>query len=133
MLRREESRHDFAFMTGVIVGALAGAITALALTPLSGSEAREKLRAHSGDLGVIKERALAAASTAKEKAEPVREKAAGVASSALEKVEPVKGKAMELAAKSPLPVGKTTTVDGEVTTDVTLPPIDTITTAATEG
>lgn len=109
MFRREESRHDMAFMAGVVVGAIGGALVTLALTPFSGQQAREKLRERTGDLHV-KERAAEVASTARERVEPVREKAtevaAGVASTARERVEPVREKALEIAAKAPLPVGR---------------------------
>lgn len=87
MLRREESRHDLAFVAGVMVGAVCGALATLALTPFSGAEAREKLRERTGDLATVKERAAAVASTAREKVEPVRERA------------------LDLAARTPLPVG----------------------------
>lgn len=108
MFRREESTHDFAFLAGVILGAIAGVLVAMVLTPISGAEARNKLREHSGDLDVVKAKAVDAAGTAKERVGPVREKAAGVAATAKQKVEPVKGRAMELAAKSPLPIGNST-------------------------
>lgn len=105
MFQREESRHDFAFMAGVVVGAIAGVLVTLALTPFSGAEARTKLRERTGDLSAVKDRAAGVATTAKERVEPVREKAAGVASTARDKVEPVRERAREIAAKSPLPVG----------------------------
>ena len=44
MLQREESRHDFAFIAGVVIGAAAGALATLALAPAAGSDTREKVR-----------------------------------------------------------------------------------------
>lgn len=38
-----ESRHNVAFMVGVIVGALIAAVVVLLQTPLSGKETREQL------------------------------------------------------------------------------------------
>lgn len=38
-------RHTVAFMVGIILGALAGAITTLLLTPLSGTQTRDQLTA----------------------------------------------------------------------------------------
>lgn len=120
MFQREESRHDLAFMAGVIIGAISGAIAALALTPMSGAETREKLRETSGNLGPVKEKVTTTASQAvapvKEKATeavhaasqavgPMKEKAAEAVSSASHAVGPMKDKAAEIAAKSPLPVG----------------------------
>jgi gas vesicle protein len=87
MLQREESRHDFAFMAGVIVGAIAGALATLALTPMSGAETREKLRDSTGNLS------------------PVKEKMSGVASSAGSFMASSKEKVADLAARTPLPVG----------------------------
>lgn len=120
MFQREESRHDLAFMAGVIIGAISGAIAALALTPMSGAETREKLRETSSNLGPVKDKVTTTASQAvapvKEKAAgavsaasqavgPMKEKAADAVSSASQAVGPVKEKAAEFAAKSPLPMG----------------------------
>ena len=117
MFRREESNHDFAFMAGVIMGAIVGVLATLALTPFSGAEARAKLRERTGDLSSVKERAAGVASTAMERVEPMREKASEVASNAKQKVEPVRDRAMEIAAKSPLPVGNSTKDDVEAAVD----------------
>jgi gas vesicle protein len=87
MMHREESRHDFAFIAGVIVGAVSGALVTLALTPMSGTETREKLKERVGDL------------------EPVKERAAGVATSAQHLMETSRERAADLVAKSPLPFG----------------------------
>lgn len=102
MFEREESRHDLAFMAGVIVGAISGALTALALTPMSGAETREKLRETSSNLGPVKEKVTTTASQA---VAPVKEKAAEAVSAASQAVGPMKDKAAEMAAKSPLPMG----------------------------
>lgn len=86
MIQRDESRHDFAFIAGVIVGAIAGALATLALTPMSGPETRERLRERAGDLG------------------PVKERAATVAESAQHLVTTGRERASELAQRAPLPV-----------------------------
>lgn len=100
MLQREESRHDFAFIAGVIIGAIAGAIATLALTPMSGNETREMIRSRVNDMDVddiktkathLKEKAAERASTVAHQAQPMMDK--------------VKTQVNEMAAKSPLPVG----------------------------
>jgi gas vesicle protein len=92
MFEREESRHDFAFLAGVLVGALAGAAATLALTPMSGSETRDKLRAQTSNLNVnvgdLKQRAGDLAGAAGTRVAPVRERVSG------------------LASKTPLPLGR---------------------------
>jgi gas vesicle protein len=85
-MHRDESRHDFAFIAGVIVGAIAGALATLAVTPMSGPETRAKLRERTGDLA------------------PVKERASTVAESAQQFVAAGRERATELAAKSPLPI-----------------------------
>lgn len=94
MIQREESRHDFAFMAGVIVGAISGALATLALTPMSGAQTREKVRQTTSnvDLAPVKERVTT-----------IRGSAATTAQSA---VATGREKATELAAKSPLPIGR---------------------------
>lgn len=88
MLQREESRHDFAFMAGVIVGAISGALATLALTPMSGAETREKVRQTTSnvDLAPVRERVSTirstAATTAQSAVSTGREKAGGLASKA---------------------------------------------------
>jgi hypothetical protein len=91
-LQREESRHDFAFLAGVLVGALAGAAATLALTPLSGSETRDKLRAQTSNLNV--------------NVGDLKQRAGDLAGAASTRVAPVKERVSELAGKSPLPLGR---------------------------
>jgi len=97
--RSDESRHDFAFIAGAVIGAIAGALVTLALTPMSGADTREKLRSRAGELGPIKERALEAAG-------PVKEKAGTLATTAAERSKTLaatgKERATELAAKAPI-------------------------------
>lgn len=97
--RSDENRHDFAFIAGAVIGAIAGALVTLALTPMSGAETREKLRSRAEDLGPIKERALDAAA-------PVKEKAETLATTAAERGKTLaatgKERATELAAKAPI-------------------------------
>jgi gas vesicle protein len=107
MLRREESRHDFAFIAGVIIGAITGAITTLALTPMSGNETREMIRSKVGDMDEIKGRAT----SVKDKA---TERASSVAESAKPMMDKAKAKTTEMVEKSPLPVGEDK-ADGTVT------------------
>src|SRR5919199_654776 len=45
MRRMVEERHNVAFMVGIILGGLGGALATLFLTPLSGARTREQLRA----------------------------------------------------------------------------------------
>jgi gas vesicle protein len=109
--RSDESRHDFAFIAGAVIGAIAGALVTLALTPMSGADTREKLRSRAGELGPIRERAMEAAA-------PVREKAGTLASTAAEKSKTLaatgKERAADLAAKAP--IGRTH--DGVDATDM---------------
>jgi gas vesicle protein len=109
--RSDESRHDFAFIAGAVIGAIAGALVTLALTPMSGADTREKLRSRAGELGPIRERAMEAAA-------PVKEKAGSIASTAAEKGKTLaatgKERAADLAAKAP--IGRTH--DGVDATDM---------------
>lgn len=118
MLRREESRHDFAFIAGVIIGAIAGAVTTLALTPMSGNETRDMIRSKV-DVDDIKERATSVKEKAAEKAATVKdmaaERASSVAGSAQPMMDKARAKATDLAEKSPLPVGNEDKADGTVT------------------
>jgi gas vesicle protein len=97
--RSDESRHDFAFIAGAVIGAIAGALVTLALTPMSGADTREKLKSRAGELGPIKEKALEAAA-------PVKEKAGTFATTAAERGKTLaatgKERASELAAKAPI-------------------------------
>ena len=97
MLQREESRHDFAFLAGVVVGAIAGAAATLALTPMSGAEAREKLRAQSANLGDIRQRAGEVVGAA-------QSRAGDVMATAQTRVAPVRERVTELAVRAPLPI-----------------------------
>jgi gas vesicle protein len=117
MLQREESRHDFAFLAGVIVGAIAGALATLALTPMSGAETRERLRDTTSNLG------------------PVKEKMSDVATTAGNLMATGKEKATDLVAKTPLPVGRNTEDEDRVmsetaSADTTKLNVPTTTTAA---
>lgn len=100
MLQREESRHDFAFIAGVIIGAIAGAVATLALTPMSGNETREMIRTRVNDMEMddLKERATHVKDMA-------AERASSVAQQAQPMMEKVKTQVTDIAAKSPLPVG----------------------------
>jgi len=101
MLRREESRHDFAFIAGVIVGALAGAAATLALTPMSGAETRGMLMARTSDLGPVKDKVVGMASNVPQMVAPVKDRAVQMAGSVPSKVEPVKERAVGFAHAVP--------------------------------
>jgi len=76
MLRREESRHDFAFIAGAVIGAAAGAIATLALAPGPGSDTREKLKERVATLDVetVKQRAATVSSSARDAAQRGKER-----------------------------------------------------------
>ncbi|HYI14650.1 MAG TPA: YtxH domain-containing protein [Thermomicrobiales bacterium] len=99
LTRSDENRHDFAFIAGAIIGAIAGALVTLALTPMSGADTREKLKSRAGELGPLKERAMEAAA-------PVKDKAGSLATTAAEKGKTLaatgKERAADLAAKAPI-------------------------------
>ena len=52
MRRMAEERHNVAFMVGIILGGLGGALATLFLTPLSGARTREQLRARLAEIQV---------------------------------------------------------------------------------
>lgn len=111
MLQREESRHDFAFIAGVIIGAVAGAVATLALTPMSGNETREMIRSRVNEMDVEE---------LKHKAADLKTKASESVTPAMEKV---KAQVEDMAAKSPLPVGDDeATTETETVTELTPPP-----------
>jgi len=99
LTRSDENRHDFAFIAGVVIGAISGALVTLALTPMSGADTREKLRSRAEELGPMRERAMEAAG-------PVKEKAGSMVSTAAEKAQTLaasgKERAVGLAAKAPI-------------------------------
>ena len=97
MLQREESRHDFAFIAGVIIGAVAGAVATLALTPMSGNETREMIRSRVNEMDVDE---------IKHKAADLKTKASEGVSNVAHQAQPAMGKVKDMAAKSPLPVGE---------------------------
>lgn len=108
-MRREESRHDFAFFAGVIIGAVAGAIATLALAPRADGQAREKLRerVQQVDIDQIRERARAASETVREtatsRASELRERASsGEGAGSL--IGTARERATEAVNRSPLPV-----------------------------
>lgn len=110
MTRSDENRHDFAFIAGVVIGAISGALVTLALTPMSGADTREKLRSRAEELGPMRERAMEAAAPMRERAMgaagPVKEKAGTLASTAAGRAQTLassgKERAAGLAAKAPI-------------------------------
>jgi gas vesicle protein len=97
MLQREESRHDFAFIAGVVIGAIAGALVTLALAPMSGDQTREAIRTKVNELPL---------DDLKHKADDIKEKAAERASEVAHQAQPVmdkvKTQVSDIAAKTPL-------------------------------
>lgn len=51
-MARDREQHNVAFMVGVLLGALGGAVGTLLLTPLSGQQTREQLNGRLGGAGV---------------------------------------------------------------------------------
>jgi gas vesicle protein len=115
MIKREESRHDFAFLAGVVIGAVAGAMATLAMSPSTGAEARDKLRARMNELDVegMKERARNAANTGAERVKGI----AGEDSGPGQIIASTKAKVTDLVERSPLPVGGK---DGDLSEDAEL-------------
>lgn len=116
MPRRDESRHDFAFLAGVIIGAIAGAIVTLILAPGSGNETREKLRGKVQDFDVdsVRQRAMHARETVKERAgeqaeriKEMKDQAPAVSDLAAT----AKSKANDLAERAPIGRNSDSTVD----------------------
>lgn len=101
MIKREESRHDFAFMAGVVIGAVAGALATLALAPRAGSDTRERLRSRMQELPVddLRSRASHLRETAATQSEKIRE-----AASSSEVVQSTRSRVTDLVDRSPLPV-----------------------------
>lgn len=101
MIKREESRHDFAFMAGVVIGAVAGALATLALAPRAGSDTRERLRSRMQDMPVddLRSRASNLREAAVERSEKLRE-----AAGSSEVVQSTRSRVTDLVDRSPLPV-----------------------------
>src|SRR5690606_22567985 len=112
MIKREESRHDFALLAGVVIGAVAGAMATLAMSPSTGAEARDKLRARMNELDVegMKERARNVASTGAERVKGMAGEDAGPG----QVIASTKAKVADLVERSPLPVGGK---DGDLSED----------------
>ncbi len=64
----ESDGHQGAFFFGVILGAIAGALAALLVTPKSGPELREELLGQAGDM---QQRVTEATATARERSEGI--------------------------------------------------------------
>ncbi|CAN5469508.1 hypothetical protein BH23CHL2_BH23CHL2_03910 [soil metagenome] len=104
MIKREESRHDFAFMAGVVIGAVAGALATLALAPRAGTETRERLRSRMQEMPVddIRARASNLREVAVAGTERIRE--AAESASASDVVQATRSRVTDLVDRSPLPV-----------------------------
>ena len=101
MIKREESRHDFAFMAGVVIGAVAGALATLALAPRAGSDTRERLRSRMQEMPVddLRSRASHLREAAAERSEKLRE-----AATSSDVVQSTRSRMTDLVDRSPLPV-----------------------------
>lgn len=117
MLHREESRHDFAFIAGVIIGAIAGAVATLALTPMSGNETREMIRSRVNEVDVDELKTKATGLKTK-----ASESVSNVAHQAQPAMEKMKAQVGDMAAKSPLPVGEEKQDEAAAVTEMTPPP-----------
>lgn len=104
MIKREESRHDFAFMAGVVIGAVAGAVATLALAPRAGTETRERWRSRMEEMPIddLRARAASLKEAAASGTEKLREAASGTTASDV--VESTRAKVTDLVDRSPLPV-----------------------------
>ncbi len=100
-MKREESRHDFAFMAGVVIGAIAGALGALALAPRAGVETRENWRARVDELPVedFRARAYGLRDLATTQADQIRQAAASG-----DVIEATRVRVVDIVNRSPIPV-----------------------------
>jgi gas vesicle protein len=103
-MKREESRHDFAFMAGVVIGAVAGALATLALAPRAGTETRDRLRSRMEGMPVddLRARARSLRDVAAEHTGQLREAASSA--SASDVVQSTRSRVTGLVDRSPLPV-----------------------------
>lgn len=104
MMRREESRHDFAFMAGVIIGAVTGALATLALAPRTGPETRDRWRAQMQSIPMDDLRARAAnlREVAAVQGGQLKEAASNVSTSDV--VQTTRARVTDAVDRSPLPV-----------------------------
>ena len=109
-MRREESRHDFAFLAGVVIGAVAGALATLALAPRAGMETRERWRSQLQEMPVdeLRSRAGQLREVAVARGETLREAAGGV--SPADVVQTTRARMTDIVDRSPLPI----TLGGDV-------------------
>jgi gas vesicle protein len=117
MIKREESRHDFAFMAGVVIGAAAGAVATLALAPRAGTETRDRWRARMDEMPIddLRSRAATLKEAAASQRERLREAASGAAASGV--LESTKARVTELVDRSPLPVTLGANGEAETSSD----------------
>ncbi len=103
-MKREESRHDFAFMAGVVIGAVAGALATLAMAPRAGGETRERWKARMQEMPVddLRARAMSMRDAASERTGQLREAASNAAPGDV--VQSARARATEMIDRSPLPV-----------------------------
>ncbi len=104
MIRREESRHDFAFMAGVVIGAVAGALATLALAPRTGMETRDRWRSRVNEMQMEEFRAKASnlREVAATRTDQLREAASSAATSDV--LQNTRSRVTDLVDRSPLPV-----------------------------
>ena len=104
MIKREESRHDFAFMAGVVIGAVTGALATLALAPRTGTETRDRWRSrmHEMPMEDIRMRALTLREVASARSEQLREAASST--SASDVLQSTRSRVTDMVDRSPLPI-----------------------------
>lgn len=104
MMRREESRHDFAFMAGVVIGAITGALATLALAPRTGTETRDRWRTQMQSIPMddLRSRAASLRDAAAVQSEQLRGAASNV--SAADVVQTTRARVTDMVDRSPLPV-----------------------------
>jgi gas vesicle protein len=104
LIRREESRHDFAFMAGVVIGAVAGALATLALAPRTGTETRDRWRSRVDEMQLEEFRAKASSlrEVAATRTDQLREAANSAATSDV--LLNTRSRVTDFVDRSPIPV-----------------------------
>lgn len=127
-MKREESRHDFAFMAGVVIGAVAGALATLALAPRTGTETRDRWRSRMQEMPFedLRSRASSVREIAAARSEQLREAASSASPGDL--VQTTRSRVTEMVDRSPLPVTL-----GDKAADDAGDAADSLTAAAEEG
>jgi gas vesicle protein len=95
-----DSGHRGAFVVGVLVGAVGGALSALLMTPKSGQDIREQIK---GQTAPVQDRLSSATSTVRERTAGVQDRLTTATSGVLERADDVidasKGKVTQLTQR----------------------------------